>query len=178
MATVLRILGWKSVGLRCPDHEIDFCSGRDQPFPISLIQMPNGTGKTTTLELLRAALSGSLDEIQDSASVKEFRKPGAENERGEFMLRLEHDKRRLTVLLEFDFEMGCADYKTTWGDGQVPGFSPPLQLRRFLNEKFVNFFVFDGELADDLRDTKKTDAQKAIESLFQVDLLDRMKKSV
>ena len=178
MATTLHILGWKVEGLRCPDHEIDFCAGRDRPFPVSLIQMPNGTGKTTTLELLRAALSGSLDGIQNSAAVEEFRKPGTGNERGEFALRLELDARPLTLILEFDFEIGRVDYKTTWRDGQEHGFRPPQQLRRFLNKTFVNFFVFDGELADDLLDSKKTDARKAIESLFQVDLLDRMRQSV
>ncbi len=178
MATTLRILGWKAKGLRCPDHEIDFCAERDRPFPVSLIQMPNGTGKTTTLELLRTALSGSLDGIEDPTAVKEFRKPEPGVERGEFALRLEHDDRPLTLILEFDFEMGRVAYKTTWRDGQELGFNPPQQLRRFLNETFVNFFVFDGELADDLRDPKKTDARKAIESLFQVDLLDEMKQSV
>lgn len=175
MATTLRILGWKAEGLRCPDHEIDFCAERDRPAPVSLIQMPNGTGKTTTLELLRAALSGSLEE---SATIGGFRKQGTGNGHGEFTLRLEHDGRQLTLLLEFDFNMDRVTYKTTWQEGQELGFRPPQRLRRFLNESFVNFFVFDGELADDLRDPAKTDARKAIESLFQVDLLDRMKNSV
>ena len=52
MTTTLRILGWKAKGLRCPDHEIELLGGRDRLFGVSLIQMPNGTGKTTTLELL------------------------------------------------------------------------------------------------------------------------------
>ena len=176
MTTTLRILGWKSEGLRCPDHEVDFRQGRDSPYPVSLIQMRNGTGKTTTLKLLRAALSGSLEGLRNSDAVGEFRGSGATE--GVFELRLEHDERPLTLLMEFDFEMRSVQYKTTGRDGQDPGFRPERTLARFLNEKFVNFFVFDGELAVDLLDRKKTDARKAIESLFQVDLLDRMKRSV
>lgn len=59
MSVVMQILGWKAEGLRCPDHDISFLDQEGNPYPISLIQMPNGTGKTTTLALLRAALSGS-----------------------------------------------------------------------------------------------------------------------
>lgn len=59
MATQVTILGWKAEGLRCPDHEVSFLDKDDKAFPITLIQIPNGTGKTTTLELLRATLSGA-----------------------------------------------------------------------------------------------------------------------
>ena len=45
------ILEWKSVGLRCPDFDIKI-SKDGKTFP-SFIQMPNGTGKTTTLGLLK-----------------------------------------------------------------------------------------------------------------------------
>ena len=54
MPAVMRILGWKAQGLRCPDHEISCVDSSGNPYPVSLIQMPNGTGKTTTLDLLRA----------------------------------------------------------------------------------------------------------------------------
>ena len=101
MTTTLRILGWKAEGLRCPDHEVDFRQERDSPYPVSLIQMRNGTGKTTTLRLLRAALSGSLEEQRNSDAVGEFRGDGSDM--GKFELRLEYSGRPLTLLMEFDF---------------------------------------------------------------------------
>ena len=174
MTTTLRIMGWKAEGLRCPDHEIDLIENRDRPFHVSLIQMPNGTGKTTTLELLRAALSGNLEGRGESADIGRFRKRDSESSRGTFEVKLQHDNKPLTVSLAFDFVLGQVDYKTTWRSGQEPGFRPPRPLRRFMNEAFVNFYIFDGELADDLLDRDKTDAGKAIESLFQVHLLDQM----
>lgn len=174
MTTTLRILGWKSEGLRCPDHEIDLLEGRDHPFHVSLIQMPNGTGKTTTLELLRAALSGSLESQGESADIRRFRKRDSDSDRGAFGVRLQLDDKPLTVALEFDFALERVEYKTTWRSGQELGFRPPRPLRRFMNEAFVNFYIFDGELADDLLDRDKTDAGKAVESLFQVHLLDQM----
>ena len=175
MTTTLRILGWKSEGLRCPDHEIDLVGSQSHPSRVSLIQMPNGTGKTTTLELLRAALSGSL---QGASDIGRFRKKDLEDEYGKFETRLQLDGRPLTMTLEFDFGLGVVDYKTTWASGQEREFAPPAPLHRFMNEAFVNFFIFDGELADDLLDSEKTDAGKAVESLFQVHLLAQMADKV
>ncbi len=178
MTTTLRILGWKAEGLRCPDHEIDLLERRDRPFHVSLIQMPNGTGKTTTLELLRAALSGNLEERGESADIRRFRKRDSDSSHGTFKVRLQLDDKPLTVALEFDFVLGRVDYKTTWRSGQELGFRPPRPLRRFMNEDFVNFYIFDGELADDLLDRDKTDAGKAVESLFQVHLIDQMSAEI
>ena len=80
--------------------------------------------------------------------------------------------------MEFDFQSGRVNYKTTWGTGQTDGFKPPLELRRFMKDDFVNFYVFDGELAGHLLDEKHTDAEQAVETLFQVHLLSRMKEEV
>lgn len=175
MATILRILGWTAEGLRCPDHEINCCNADGTPFAVSLIQMPNGTGKTTTLSLLRAALSGAgADGSWDSARVREYRKKGSTSSTGTFALRLSLNGKRLTVTMDFDFDTGRIEYRTTFGSGQESGFRPPLELRRFMSEDFVNFFVFDGELAENLLSKRHTDAEKAVESLFQVHLLNRM----
>jgi peptidoglycan hydrolase CwlO-like protein len=141
--------------------------------------MPNGTGKTTTLSLLRAALSGAGgDGSWDTSRVREYRKKGSRSPTGAFTLRLALNEKRLTIAMEFDFDAGRIEYRTTFGSGQESGFRPPLDVRRFMNEDFVNFFVFDGELAENLLNKRYTDAEKAVESLFQVHLLPRMSAKV
>ncbi|MEM9578443.1 MAG: hypothetical protein AAF999_15700 [Pseudomonadota bacterium] len=179
MPAVMRILGWKAEGLRCPDHEIN-CVGSDgQPFPVSLIQMPNGTGKTTTLALLRAALSGAAVEPGwDRHTIAEYRKKNVSSQHGYFEVRLLLNGRRATILMEFDFENGRVTYKTTHGPGRRDGFHPPSDFRRFMNENFVNFFVFDGELAQHLLDREYTDAQVVVENLFQMNAFDAMSRKV
>ena len=54
----LKIISWESKGLRCPDGKVDLCENGYKRF--NFIQMPNGTGKTTYLELIQYALSGFL----------------------------------------------------------------------------------------------------------------------
>ncbi|RMB01949.1 ATP-binding protein [Eilatimonas milleporae] len=179
MATVMRILGWKAQGLRCPDHEISCIDPHGQPFPVSLIQMPNGTGKTTTLALLRAALSGAAaDPGWDRQTISEYRKKNGSSSEGYFEVRLLLNDRRATILMEFDFENGRVSYKTTHGPGRREGFNPPSDFRRFMNENFVNFYVFDGELAQHLLDREYTDAQVVVENLFQMNAFDAMARKV
>ena len=179
MAAVMHILGWKAQGLRCPDHDIECCNSQGLPLPITLIQMPNGTGKTTTLSLLRTALSGAADKnAWTRAQIDEYRKRDDPLPDGLFELRLLLNDKRVTIIMEFDFDNGRIYYKTTRGDGQVEGFDPPIEFRRFMNEDFVKFYVFNGELADNILSREHTDAQKAVESLFQIHLLGRMQGKV
>ena len=179
MTTTLRILGWGAQGLRCPDHEINCRDADDNLFPITLIQMPNGTGKTTTLELIRAALSGVASKDWDRKKIQEMKKKDSDQEKGLFELKLMlDDDKYLTIRMLFDFDLDQIDYKTTWGSGQKNGFHPPPELRRFMNRDFVNFYVFDGELAENLLSHDHTDAENAVESLFQIHLLSRMEKRV
>lgn len=168
MAATLQVLGWTAEGLRCPDHEISCLDERGVPNGVTLIQMPNGTGKTTTLTLLRLALSGRwAKQAPAPADLRKLQKKGG-GPRGLFELRLMMNDQRVTIRLDFDFEAGRVRYRTTKGSGQGDGFDPPAEFRRFLNENFVNFFVFDGELAAQLLDDQSTNADLVVETLFQL----------
>jgi DNA sulfur modification protein DndD len=168
MTDEIKIARWKAEGFRCPDHEISFVDENDVASPITLIQMPNGTGKTTTLELLRAALSGSAaDGLWDKDKIHSFAKRGNKG-KGLFELVLLHNNRRLTIVMLFDFEEGTVRYTTTSNSGKKEGFHPSIGLAKFLHPEFVPFFVFDGELAERLLSREFTNAQEAIEDLFQL----------
>lgn len=168
--TELRILGWKAEGLRCPDHELSFeLDKQGSVHPITLIQMPNGTGKTTTLQLLRAALSGEAAAGQwPPSKVRSFRK-ATSPARGLFRLVLHSAAAgRVTISLEFDFAQGVMKYKTTYGSGLREGHKPPPDLTKFLQPDFVSCFVFDGELAERLLSHDHTNAEAVMEQLFQL----------
>ena len=177
MATEVRLLGWKSQGLRCPDCDVSFERNGGGVHSLVLLQMPNGTGKTTTLELLRAALSGS-EAWTSSDHVVRYRKKGG-GDTGTFKVRLLHDDRPLTITMDFDFELGEVRYSTTLpSSGLQAGFKPPRELRQFFRRAFVRLFVFDGELASQLLDSTHTDARRAIEDLFQLDLFQKIESHV
>jgi DNA sulfur modification protein DndD len=180
MSNELKFLGWKSRGLRCPDHEIDLTNDGD-PASIALIQMPNGTGKTTSLELLRATMSGSAPDggEWDPETVRSYRKRGPEKTRiGVFAVFFEVDDNRATIKLTLNFANGKARYDSTYGAGKQDRFNAPRPVRRFMTPGFVRFFIFDGELAENLLDSSKTDAERAIEDLFRMKILNAMASRV
>ncbi|MBK4731138.1 hypothetical protein JJD41_14895 [Oxynema sp. CENA135] len=168
------ILGWSSENLRCPDHEINLCQDNSLvPYPVSLIQMPNGTGKTTTLKLLRATLSGSAKNWNPD-EILAFRNNGNPSF-GQFIVHLALNEKRLTFELNLDFEKLTVDYRTTFRSGVKDGFYPPPQISKFLNPTFADLFVFDGELANHLLDANRTRAREAIDALFQLFLLEKVR---
>jgi DNA sulfur modification protein DndD len=170
----IRVAGWKAEGLRCPDHQVFFESKPGTTHPITLLQMPNGTGKTTTLNLLRSALSGEGPDGEWTAeSIRDLRKDSSIKS-GLFQLALLHNKERITITLQFSFDEPRVTYSTTTRAGNQAGFQPPREMQRFLNPSFVKFFVFDGELAESLLDRQQTNAEQVIQDLFQLDFLDRM----
>ncbi|MGB8946491.1 MAG: hypothetical protein WCD21_40595 [Streptomyces sp.] len=178
MPAIMQVLGWKAQGLRCPDHEIDFRRAGDDPHRVSLVQMPNGTGKTTTLTLLRATLSGAAaDGSWDGRQMMKLRK-SADQVQGSFEVRLLLGPERVTIIMSLDFETSKVHYKTTRGEGQHEGFDPPFEFRRFLTTSFVESFVFDGELAERLLKEEHLHAEEIVENLFQVNTLKTLESKV
>lgn len=171
MADSMHILGWKAEGFRCPDHEIDCCDSKGNPSSISLIQMPNGTGKTTTLLLLRAALSGNAQQWT-TEEIREIKKRNDLIKSGAFTLRLLLNRQLMTIIMDFDFENAKVSYKTTGASGQDEGFHPPRAFDKFMSPDFVNYYAFDGELAQNLLERTHTHAIRVIERLFLFSLLD------
>jgi DNA sulfur modification protein DndD len=162
---------------------MDFTTEDDNVHHLSLMQMPNGTGKTTTLRLIRAALSGSpLSENWSPAEIKMF-KPYhhmlPENMAGEFRLAIkcetEHGTSELTFILEFDWTTDAYSFKTKDRNGTRQGYDPPAELRRLLKKEFLPFLIFDVELAhEELFDRTQTRADDAINALFQLNVFDRL----
>ena len=97
-----------------------------------------------------------------------MRKQVPKTESGQFQVVILFDRRRLTITMDFDFEEGLVRYTTTLPSGNKEGFVPPSNFSKFFQPNFVNFFVFDGELANQLLSSSHTQAQSAIEALFQL----------
>lgn len=170
----MKMISWESEGLRCPDIKVDLELGGKCP-RVFLIQMPNGTGKTTTLTMIHAALTGEAVDW-DFEKINKLRRSGDSNQSGKFILKLKIDDKPLTFEIQLDFVEGIAKYRTTTtgSGGVVPNWSPPTEIQRYLKQQFVYLFVFDGELAQRLLDAEKSEAENAIDALCQLYLMDEV----
>lgn len=167
------IAGWSSKGLRTPDIDIDLLNEDGTPAKVALIQMPNGTGKTTTLELLKATLNNSAGNWT-AEQVRNFRRRLDTGTEGQFIVKLLVNGRPLTFELTLDFENGTTRYRTTnVGSGGIKaGWDPSPEVYQFLSPEFLRLFIFDGEFADELFDAKRAEADRAIDALCQLYLLE------
>lgn len=146
----IRILGWRYRNIRrMEDLELDLTED-GKLYRNSLIMMPNGTGKTTTLALIRAVFSGSAVTWR-GAEVRTFRPAFGDAAEGSFYLKVQFDQEIYHYILHLDYEEGRAWYETSSAmmeGGYEEGRRLPYSLRDiFRNEEFVNRFVFDGEQA-------------------------------
>jgi len=164
MSVNVKIVKITSKNLRCPDYVIDFAGSDGNPCPVVLLQMPNGTGKTTTLELLRAAFAGETiltDPYKDYVDKDCIE--------GQFQVDFTNNSLPYTITMKFNSDSNGLEYNTTRPNiGISKGHFVPSELKPFFRPDFVKLFVFDGELAVQLMDRKRTNANTAIESLFQL----------
>jgi len=164
---IIELIGWKSKGLRAPDIEVKLERSDSSVACVTLIQMPNGTGKTTTLNCLRAAMDGSA-ESWDAEKVKSFGNTDTPPEFGSFIatLRINHSK-RIVIEMTFHFVEGVVTYRTTAGSKIEDNYCPPPEVRRYLDPRFSELLFFDGELANDLiSGEKETNAGHVIDTFY------------
>jgi hypothetical protein len=143
------------------------------PRHVSLVQMPNGVGKTTTMELIRYCLDKGAADLNEK-KILSFKPPKTEARNGEFRIKLSVDDQIRFVTIRFDYENPSVKYFTTTTEkgGIVEGLDLGQEIEPWLkNKNFVRLFVFDGELAGELLSSESTSAEEAINSLYHLDNL-------
>ncbi|HST57224.1 MAG TPA: hypothetical protein VLK84_00970 [Longimicrobium sp.] len=166
----MRITGWRYRNIRGGLRNVAVELGSPPP-RWALIQMPNGTGKTTTMTLLRAVLTG---DPLDPETIRDLR-PTDETDRGEFELQLRIDDKAYHLYLGLDYREGKATYRTSraalTGGGMEEGLGLPAELRRLITPRFARLFIFDGELAKEIRKEGMDRAADAVRTLYRLDRL-------
>ena len=184
----LKISEWRSEGLRCPDGIVNLKKNGFKRF--NFVQMPNGTGKTTYLELIQAALSGSLLEA-DGKTIGKYYNPSTKSEDGYFELHAEWNSKKITFRLDFNFDIGACKTKSTnnkskvkystesaMSGGFTAGYKPPREIKRLITPGFVKLFVFDGEFASQLFNPGYSTAFDCLDSICQLNILDNLEEAL
>jgi len=143
---------------------------------LSLIQMPNGTGKTTTLNLLRKLICGK-ELTKDEVSSYE---PGNFNaEEGKFEVEFIFNDNPFTLGLSMDYFSKEFHYYNSKPRREMGGMERghwlPIELKYLMDEHFSNLFIFNGEYAEDLLDRSKMRAENAIKSMYFLNTIEEQK---
>jgi hypothetical protein len=172
----IKIMGWGYENIRRFNTlYIDLQQNNEKLSHTTLVMMRNGTGKTTTITLMRATLSGSATKWEPE-KVREFRPVNGQSVRGKFYIKIKFDSELYHYNLILDYEQGKALYETSCvglSGGMKSEHVLPIQLRGiFDNEGFINRFIFDGEQAKKTLNTGSREAELAVTYLYQIDKLD------
>lgn len=167
------------------DMRLDFTrEGSNETHHISLVQMPNGTGKTTTMELIRHLLLGTKleeEQVREFAPDPEYAPEYAPSQ-GEFVMTFATNSIRFRIHMELDYEMGSVQYRHSYpqreGGGTDSGHFLPLELEDALTEDFVDLFVFNGELTDDFIETGHDKAENALKIVSRLDRIERQRERI
>lgn len=183
----IKIMGWSYENIRRFENlTIDLLNGGCNLPHITLVMMRNGTGKTTTIQLIRAVLNGSAANWS-AEQVREFRPKDKDISCGKFCLNVKFDSNTYYFSLLLNYDEGVVSYQTsrisTACGGLEAGRILPVSLNGvFDTEEFVNRFIFDGEQAKKALNSSGTEAENAIRYLYRVDkidgLIDRINKLI
>ena len=168
------ILKWQSEGLRCPDFIFDLTKGVNAK--ASFLQMPNGTGKTTTLELLKSCLY----DRQFTTSDIESYKPKIVTEikdKAFFQTKFTIDGKIFYITINFDFAKKTHSYSSSLSDvgGHKQGFRLPDELESIVDKGLLDLLFVDLEIdVKPMFRSHNTNAQEAIRKLCKIKSLEKI----
>ncbi|WP_128904666.1 AAA family ATPase [Halorubrum amylolyticum] len=177
----LKITGIRYENIREFENvELDFANGsNDNPHHISLVQMPNGTGKTTTMNLIRTTLLGKE---MDQDEVRSYQPSDFDAIEGAFEIDLVSSGEPFTLRLELDYEVGDHSYRhikpKEVGGGDMAGHFLPNELNNVITESFVDLFVFNGELTEEFIETGSDEAENALKIVNFLNRLENQKNQI
>ena len=126
----------------------------------NFIMMANGTGKTTTMELIKGLFDGTAAGWTAS-KVRSFAPTLTEADTGEFSITVKFDDRQYKYFLSMNYKDGTVQVETSAPPkGREAGLRLPESIRGIFTPEFVRRFVFDGEQAAKSMDSSSNEADE------------------
>lgn len=163
----LIIESFTSRGFRNGDIEYSLNSNKN----VNLFLLANGEGKTTTINLVKHALSGSASYWEKS--FDEYKK-SPDTISGKFTIRIRFEEKQYRIEMEFDFEKRTANYVTHFPDDRNPSFKfdLPTSIKKILNKESIELLFFDLAKSEALFDeTSQFNARTSIEKYMRLDVI-------
>lgn len=140
----------------------------------NFVMMANGTGKTTTMTLIKGLLDGSAVKWPVDY-VKSFAPTTTTGDTGEFSITVKFDEKQYKYFLSLDYVNGVAKIETLAPPkGREAGLRLPEAIKGIFTPEFVSRFVFDGEQAKKSMDRTSNEADETIRYLYRLDELDEI----
>lgn len=140
----------------------------------NFVMMANGTGKTTTMTLIKGLLDGSAKNWPVDY-VKSFAPTTTTGDKGEFSITVKFDEKQYKYFLSLDYVNGIAKIETQAPPkGRETGLLLPTAIKGIFTPEFVSQFVFDGEQAKKSMDRTSNEADETIRYLYRLDELDEI----
>ena len=139
----------------------------------NFVMMANGTGKTTTMILIKGLFDGSA--VKWSADyVRSFAPTTTTGDTGEFSITVKFDEKQYKYFLSLDYVNGVAKIETLAPPkGRETGLRLPGAIKGIFTPKCVSRFVFDGEQAKKSMDRTSNEADETIRYLYRLMSLTR-----
>ncbi len=138
----------------------------------NFVMMANGTGKTTTMTLLKGLFDKSA-ENWSVEQVRSFAPTAVKADDGIFSITVKFDERRYKYFLILNYKAGFVEIKTSVPPkGYEKGLRLPEAIRGIFSTEFIRRFVFDGEQVAELMNSSSNEAEETIKYLYRLDTLD------